>query len=106
VKQITLSTGRQFKIASLSMSQTRQLVFSDKPKNQDEQMRNAFQVIACAINNANYETLPWYRKIFTRKVSGDKIDKTISLIEFRELQYQVLAISGLAVSKGEQVATA
>jgi hypothetical protein len=98
MKSITLSSGREFKIASLTVAQTRELFFSGDGslKTSEQQMDAAFIVLAASLNNANYKTLPWYRKLFQLRVTPHKLENTLNLAEFRELQTAVIELSGLA----------
>lgn len=102
MKSITLSSGRELKIASLTVAQTRELFFSEDGslKTPEQQMDAAFVVLAASLNNANFETLPWYRKFFQRKMTSHKLENILSLAEFRELQTAVIELSGLA--RGDQ----
>lgn len=103
MKSITLSSGREFKVASLTVAQTRNYFFSEdgSPKSSQQQMEAAFLVIAASLNNAARLQGRWYRKIWSRKYTAKRLENSLSLAEFRELQAAVVEVSGLARESGE-----
>lgn len=102
MKSIKLSTGREFTIASLTVAQTRELFFSGdgSVKTAEQQMDAAFVVLAASLNNARRYSLPWYRRWFSPKFTPNRLQNSLSLPEFRELQHAVIEQSGLM--RGDQ----
>ncbi len=108
MRSITLTSGREFKIASLTVAQTRELFFSGDGslKSPEQQMNTAFIVLAASLNNANYAILPWYRRFFHRRMTPRRLENLLSLSEFRELQAAVIELSGLTRSSNQGEAQA
>ncbi len=98
MKSIKLSSGREFAIASLTVAQTRELFFSGDGslKTAEQQMDTAFVVLTASLNNALQRSLPWYRRWFHRRFTPNRLQNSLSLMEFRELQNAIIELSGLA----------
>lgn len=108
MKSVTLSSGKEFKIESLTVAQSKKHFFTAEGnlKGADEQIEAAFEILAASLNNATYHNLPLHKRIFRRPVTASYLENHLSLSEFRELQDAVIEISGLKRSSDEGEAPA